>query len=145
MDSTLAVKLSLNIESFINCQIINFNNVTLSNYFNLTFTEETFLGKQKEEKRVRATKTSVKITSSTLPCISYESPGGKWERTLDPSIPSHQNVWCCWSTNEQFVIYPLSNSGKYIGNILLLRKIWKYFIGNLSLSSLTECSLFHLT
>lgn len=54
MDSTLAVKLSLNIELFINCQIINFNNVTLSNYFNLTFTEETFLEKQKEEKRKRA-------------------------------------------------------------------------------------------
>lgn len=34
-------------------------------------------------------------TSSTLPCIPYESPGGKWASTREPSSPSQKKVWCC--------------------------------------------------
>ena len=35
------------------------------------------------------------LTSSTLPCIPYESPGGKWTSTREPSSPSQKKVWCC--------------------------------------------------
>ncbi|KAL0601595.1 hypothetical protein AAY473_027789 [Plecturocebus cupreus] len=34
------------------------------------------------------------LTSSTLPCIPYESPGGKWTSTREPSSPSQKKVWC---------------------------------------------------
>lgn len=35
------------------------------------------------------------LTSSTVPCIPYESPGGKWTSTREPSRPSQKKVWCC--------------------------------------------------
>lgn len=34
------------------------------------------------------------LTSSTLPSIPYESPGGKWTSTREPSSPSQKKVWC---------------------------------------------------
>lgn len=39
--------------------------------------------------------TRCSLTSSTLPCIPYESPGGKWASTREPSSPSQKKVWCC--------------------------------------------------
>ena len=34
----------------------------------------------------------------------YESPGGKWVSTRDPSSPSHQNVWC-WNNHILPVLF----------------------------------------
>lgn len=37
---------------------------------------------------------TITLTSFTFPLISYESPGGKWVKTLAPFRPSQKNVLC---------------------------------------------------
>lgn len=45
--------------------------------------------------RPRSAKLRTEKSSSTGWMIAlYVSTGGKWVNTVDPSIPSHQNVWC---------------------------------------------------
>lgn len=44
-------------------------------------------------------------TSDTAPVIEYESPGGKCVSTVDPSMPSHKNVWFWIETGGRDDIY----------------------------------------